>query len=427
MTSVCRRTSSTEWIMQVCIHRGTHEIGGTCIEVESQGRRIVLDVGLPLEAEPADASLPPVSGFAEADPSLLGVVISHPHLDHYGLAHKLPAGTPILIGLAAERILKAASVFVPGDVRFDKVTHLEDRTPVTLGPFTITPFLMDHSAYDAYAVLVEADGKRLFYSGDLRAHGRKGKLFERLVARPPANIDVLLMEGSTIGRTGGDNEYPTEAELEKRFEQLFVDAEGMSLVWCSGQNIDRLVTIYRAARHVKKQLVVDMYTASVLRAIGNPRLPQPGFVGFRVFLPWTQKQTIIRKEMFDLAASFKAARIYPENLAGEAGKSVMLFRPPMELDLEKAECLAGARMIYSLWGGYLKEDRQKRFLAWIEKHGIPLTHCHTSGHAPIKDLKRLAEALAPKVLVPIHSFEPGQYGQHFANVEQKEDGHRWSF
>ena len=36
--------------MRVCIHRGTREIGGTCVEVEAQGRRIVLDLGMPLDA-----------------------------------------------------------------------------------------------------------------------------------------------------------------------------------------------------------------------------------------------------------------------------------------------------------------------------------------------------------------------------------------
>jgi len=412
--------------MHVCIHRGTHEIGGTCVEIESQGRRIVLDVGLPLEADPADVPLPLVAGFAESDASLLGVVISHPHLDHYGLAHKLPHGTPILIGSAAEKILNAASVFVPGEVHFDNVVHLQDHMRIALGPFTITPFLVDHSAYDAYSILVEADGQRLFYSGDLRAHGRKGKLFERLVAHPPENIDVLLMEGSTIGRTGEDNEYPTEAELEKRFEQLFAEARGLLLVWCSGQNIDRIVTIYRAARHVKKQFVVDMYTASVLRAIGSPKLPQPGFAGFRVFLPWTQKQTIRRKKLFDLAASFKTVRIYPKILASEAAESVMLFRPSMRKDLEKAECLAGARMVYSLWSGYLKEDRQQRFLVWLKQHGIPMTHCHTSGHAPVADLQRLAKALAPRMLVPIHSFHPQEFAALFGQVHVKEDGIWWN-
>jgi ribonuclease J len=54
-----------------------------------------------------------------------------------------------------------------------------------IGPFRVTPFLVDHSAYDAYGLLIESGGKRLFYSGDFRAHGRKGMLFDRLIAQPP--------------------------------------------------------------------------------------------------------------------------------------------------------------------------------------------------------------------------------------------------
>ena len=57
--------------------------------------------------------------------------------------------------------------------------------PVEIGPFRVTPYLVDHSAFDAYSLLVEADGKRVFYSGDFRGHGRKGKLFEAMVTRPP--------------------------------------------------------------------------------------------------------------------------------------------------------------------------------------------------------------------------------------------------
>lgn len=34
--------------MLVTIHRGSHEIGGTCVEVVSDGTRIVIDIGKPL-------------------------------------------------------------------------------------------------------------------------------------------------------------------------------------------------------------------------------------------------------------------------------------------------------------------------------------------------------------------------------------------
>ena len=62
--------------MQVCIHRGTKEIGGTCVELESCGQRIVLDIGLPLDVVDRDGSLlPSVAGFEAPDATLLGVII----------------------------------------------------------------------------------------------------------------------------------------------------------------------------------------------------------------------------------------------------------------------------------------------------------------------------------------------------------------
>ena len=159
--------------MQVCIHRGTHQIGGTCVEIETQGKRIILDIGLPLDAELADTPLPPSSGLTRHDPSLLGVFVSHPHIDHYGLIPKVLAEVPILIGSDALKILTAADKFIHTSISFNNTIEIKNRTPVVLGPFTLTPYLVDHSAYDAYALLVEADGQRLFYSGDFRGHGRK--------------------------------------------------------------------------------------------------------------------------------------------------------------------------------------------------------------------------------------------------------------
>jgi ribonuclease J len=99
--------------MKVCIHRGAHEIGGTCIEIESQGKRLVLDIGQPLDCpDPEMAVLPAVQGFQEEDASLLGVILSHPHQDHYGLAHRLPESTCFLLvndTFYAEKVAKNRS------------------------------------------------------------------------------------------------------------------------------------------------------------------------------------------------------------------------------------------------------------------------------------------------------------------------------
>jgi ribonuclease J len=411
--------------MRVCIHRGTQEVGGTCIEIESAGKRIVLDVGLPLEAEDSEVSLPQVKGFREQEPALLAVVLSHPHQDHYGLAKYLLPDTPMIIGAAAERILQAASLFTPSGVAFQRVRHLEHRIPLSVGPFTLTPFLNDHSAYDAYSLLIEAGGRRLFYSGDLRGHGRKARIFQQFLKSPPADIDVLLMEGTTIGRLSAAKRFPTERELEACFLEQIQAAHGLVLAWTSAQNIDRLVTLYKACKKSRRQLVIDMYTAEILRVTGNPKLPQAPWEGIKVFLPSSQKRQIMNAKIFTLAERYKAARIYPEQLAEQASQSVMLFRPSMSRDLEKAGCLKGARVIYSLWPGYLQRKEQHPFLEWLDSHHIPLAHCHTSGHASLSDLQTYARAINPKMLVPIHSFETRRFTEFFDRVEQKEDGKWW--
>jgi ribonuclease J len=78
----------------------------------------------------------------------------------------------------------------------------------------------------------------------------------------------------------------------------------MPLVWCSGQNIDRLVTVMRACIKTGRQFIIDMYTAHVLRATGNERLPQAGWDHIKVFLPSAQRRQIIRRREFDLANSY---------------------------------------------------------------------------------------------------------------------------
>lgn len=412
--------------MKVIIHRGSHEIGGTCIEVESQEKRLVLDIGQPLDSPDAEsADMPSVEGFQKADASLLGIVLSHPHLDHYGLAFRVPPTTTFLMGEATERILAAAAVFTPSGGTFENVIHLVDRKSIVIGPFRITPFLMDHSAYDSYAFLIESNGKRFFYTGDLRGHGRKGALFERLLATPPADVNVLLMEGTTITRSGTDEGFPTETDIENELVTIFRNTKGLPLVWCSGQNIDRLVSIFRAAKRSGRQFIVDMYTAHILKATGNQHIPQADWPEIRVFLPEFQRRRIRRDGAFDVSALYREFRIFPEHLAEAAGNSVMLFRPSMQIDVEKACCLDGACLVYSMWDGYLEEEKTKLFLGWLEKRGIPLHKCHTSGHASLRDLKRLRNAFEESVVVPVHCAEPEVFATHFNNVALHADNACW--
>jgi ribonuclease J len=186
----------------------------------------------------------PDSLVASPDDTLLGIFISHPHPDHYGLLEQITEPVPVLMGDAARRIIEVSAFFtlLPtlGQIRPNSYF---DRKPIQAGPFTVTPIAIDHSAHDSYCLLVEAEGKRLFYSGDLRAHGRKAELFNRLVSAPPPNIDVLICEGTQIGRIPNFS-YPDERSVEARLTELFKGTKGLCLVWCSGQNTDRMASVF---------------------------------------------------------------------------------------------------------------------------------------------------------------------------------------
>lgn len=414
--------------MRVCIHRGTQQIGGSCVELESQGKRLLVDLGLPLDsADPTEELPTALTGLDGADPNLLGILISHPHLDHFGLLSQVSPKIPIGMGPAARRILNAAAPFMRDSWRVpaNGWDYISEK-PLKIAPFTITPYLVDHSAYDAYALLIESDGKRLFYSGDFRAHGRKGKLFDRLVANPPSPIDALLLEGSSIGRLNDDQSYPSEHDLEQALLDTFQQTDGLALVHTSSQNIDRVVTIMRASKRAGRRLVIDLYTAAILAATGNSAIPQSHWNDVALFIPDPQRVQIKEKELFELLNIHKKNRIYQETLQSDPASFTLLFRPLHQSHLAKANCLQGATFTYSQWEGYWERGSYESTANWLEKHHIPKKSIHTSGHAAPIDLKKLVHAMRPCAVIPIHSFESDRYHELFPNVRQVNDGEWWS-
>ena len=414
--------------MRVCIHRGSKQIGGSCVELEASGQRIVLDLGLPLDAESNDRRhLPAIRGIDGTDPSLRGILISHPHLDHYGLLAHVSNSVKIGLGPSARRVLKAAAGFVPGDWPVPSPGwDYESGKTFEIGPFRVTPYLVDHSAYDAYALLIEADGKRLFYSGDFRGHGRKSALFDRMVANRPPDIDALLVEGSSLGRLNDDEAFPGENDIETALVDTLVKTKGLALVHTSAQNVDRVVSIFRAARKAGRTLVIDLYSAAVLEATGSANLPQSDWKDVALFVPQAQRLHIKKNSLFDLLSRHSANRIFISDLKDAPDRYALLFRPLHRNDLERGECLAEACYVYSQWEGYWELGMYDNLRTWISTHAIPRVSIHTSGHASPRDLKLFVQAFSPKRVIPIHSFKPELYPQLFDNVEPHADGEWWT-
>ena len=218
--------------MRLRIHRGAHVIGGSCVELQAQGQSVLIDLGLPLDASEARPSLlPDVPGLQDGSNSnLVGVVLSHIHGDHNGLTGLVHGTVPVFVGERARSMLLASAPFLPHSPIPESIRTYQSEVAFALGPFRITPWLTDHSALDAYSLLVEADDKKVFYSGDLRVHGRKARLVEHLLKHPPAAIDCLLLEGTTLSRHHDlIRRSETEQQLEERMVECIKDTEGLVL------------------------------------------------------------------------------------------------------------------------------------------------------------------------------------------------------
>ena len=223
----------------------------------------------------------------------------------------------------------------------------------------------------------------------------------------------MLMEGTTIGR---EEPPSTEQDVEEQTVSLMRDCPSMTLACFSGQNIDRFVTFFRASVRSGRTFVIDAYMANLIDALGLDSLPDPRTSDrLRVYLPRAQRRRIITDKRFDLIDRYKEQRIYAEELQGTPQGYAMMFRTSMAGDLDNMD-LKDACLIYSLWPGYLERDRTD-LREWAKRKEIDFHIVHSSGHSSFVDLHRMAQAVAPQRLLPIHTVYPEKYDSLSANTE----------
>lgn len=437
--------------MQLTIHRGSHEIGGNCVELIAMGTRIVIDIGMPLfRADGGQFNirdydgrngpelveqgvLARVEGLYKWDtPSVDAVLLSHAHQDHHGFLKYVHPEVPVHMSEGTRKLIEISALFMHHQAGPPENTVIFDwPSRFAIGAFTVTPHLVDHSAASAFAFELEAEGKRVFYSGDFREHGHIGaRAMGGLYRGVSPGVDALLMEGTTLGR---DTEgIQTEAGISEKATALCRETKKAVFVFQSGQNVSRAVSFFKAAQGSHRLFIPDIYMAHVLYEMGHcpggDNLPYPGKPGYdnvRVWFPSRQTTQVRTMGRSDMVYRLRRHRISLQDTASKLGDVMFFVRPGMEIHLRKLNrlaSLAGSTLIYSLWGGYREVPGIRNFLEEVERLGIQVVPLHTSGHADRTALERMVEQLEPKRLIPIHSFAPGQYEAFSPNVEILLDG-----
>ena len=241
-------------------------------------------------------------------------------------------------------------------------------------------------------LLIEADGKRIWHTGDYREHGYMGKGLMPTLKCYATNIDVLITEGTMLSR---DDECIHEREVSRRMASV-MDAFKYVVVLASATDIERLASIKEAAKKAHK----PWYICS-------------GYLN-RTTRIFTRCEAEISKGLFEF---------HPQYVEGYGDKKIptmkkrgfVLVAGVNNLDRAKEICedidLSEVLLIYSSWDGYYKNPEQvKQNPAYkMFREAFPnVVDIHTSGHADRKTIKKVIEIVNPKEVIVIHKEADAQ-------------------
>lgn len=371
--------------MKLCIHRGTHQIGGIAAEISTASTRILIDMGDELSLDPNFVSAPlNIPGVTDGNGHCDAVLFTHYHGDHTGQMLRIRPEIPIYAGALAKDIMRL-SAGRGGQKnealcrRIETIQAFSPGKPFLIGDIQITPFCIDHSAADSYLFLIEADGKCILYTGDFRLHGVRGKTMDKILDRRIGKVDAIITEGTTVSRT--DGKTVTEWELQARVRN-YLQQYKYVFVLCATTNLDRIFALARAVPR-GKYCICDDYQKTLVETVSkhwngiSSFYEMPKLLSFKYHPP--ARFAELGGLMFVRANS-------------KFGAIIRQYDPAQSI------------LLYSMWDGYRTKPGSTipDFLSltgtWAE--------LHTSGHASPDDLRHVIEKADPEIVIPMHTDAP---------------------
>lgn len=381
--------------------------GGCITEIRSGNTKIIFDYGNNLDGtEQID-----IEGLTYGKPQYEAVFISHYHFDHIGAIDKILKDIPIYVE-ETTKILYDIIVDFQSKLRV-KVKTFTFNKPITLSnDIKITPYLVDHSAYNSCMFVIDDSKEKALYTGDFRNNGYIGN---RLIPTFEAigKVDYLITEGTNI--TNNNNHIiRKESSLVDEFVRI-MQRYNQVLVLMSASNIDRVTTLLKACNKTGHTLIEDIYMAHLTTTIlktDNVNIPNPiSYDNVMVYKPmyFTKKNKDFKDKYLNCFNDKNNNDMFYKPF-------IMNIRSSMLADLrmfKRKHILTNSCLIYSMWDGYKQQEDIKHFLKSVKALGITIieTDIHATGHASKTIIKEIIEMTGCSKVYIIHSNlqEDGDY------------------
>jgi putative mRNA 3-end processing factor len=257
--------------LQIGFLGGTHEVGRIAITVKTEKTRVLLDCGVMLNHEPGfPMHIPPKDVDA--------IILTHSHLDHSGavpifyIQGKKPLYTNKLTLELAQILISdfihLSSYYLPYEylelrsmMRSNK--HVDFEVEEEIGDIKFQLLNAGHIPGGAQ-ILIEAEGKRLLYTGDFNTTDTR--LLEG-AKMEYGDLDAVIIES-----TYADEDHTERLELEKRFVDEVTDAVekgGTVLVPAFGVGRSQEIACVLTAHHFEYPVTMDGMAREVSRIVMN--------------------------------------------------------------------------------------------------------------------------------------------------------------
>lgn len=385
--------------MKIIIHRGTHQIGGISTEISTETSRILIDMGDELSLDPNYVqSTLNIDGVTNNNGFCNGVLFTHYHGDHIGQMTQIRENIPMYSGALAKKImLKSAKRTLNVNQalcnKIEKLNTFIGGKPLFFGDIKVTPYSIDHSACDSYMFLIEAENKRILYTGDFRLHGFRGKAIPKIINKilnEKGKIDALITEGTNFLRP--DSTLITEFELQQKVKEYLKQYKYV-YVFCSTTYLERICALSKSVPR-GKYFVCDKYQKELLDIFESH---------YQSYSPFYKN---IKKV------------VYGDNIYEKLREKgfLMTVRDNREFrEIIKKFDKSQGIILYSLWDGYRTKPNSTipDFLNLTDKW----EYLHTSGHISQKDLISVVSLAKPDIIIPIHTEFPEKFKEVFKNYK----------
>lgn len=382
--------------MKIIFHRA-HQIGGCITEIfADNGKKIIIDLGSNLPSSDQMKHEYSENDIKNLTKDASAVFYTHYHGDHVGLAQFVPSGIPQFIGNIAKKVMQIKSYYLRwSKEEINKLNEFQEYKigkQINIDGFSITTFSVNHSAGDAYMLLIKIDDKTILHTGDFRDHGYYGDRIYQIISKyiSTQKIDYLITESTMLSR---------ENEQVQTEEELAYDAKWMieHYKYCfaltSSTDIDRIATICSAIPE-EKLIICDNYQLKILKAFSN-------YPVFKKFLAHRKFDVISKSENEDLIKRMKQNGFVM--FVRQNGQNTNIFIDECISKLPKQQQL----LIYSMWSGYLfKEGCIKDEYITFRNRFLNTLYLHTSGHATTKCIEKVCKLVHTQYIIPIHGEEP---------------------